>query len=80
MSKQQRYPEEFKIETIRQVTKRQYPVAEVAGGLVFLPTVFMPGSSVTVRRPDKNSRMSVITTKSGNLRPSYAGSQRSVTS
>ena len=33
MSKQQRYPEEFKIEAIRQVTERQHPVAEVAGRL-----------------------------------------------
>jgi len=26
MSKQQRYPEEFKIEAFRQVTERQHPV------------------------------------------------------
>lgn len=33
MSKKQRYPEEFKIEAIRQVTERQHPVAEVAARL-----------------------------------------------
>lgn len=37
MSKQQRYPEELKIEAIRQMTGRQYPVAEVARRLGFLP-------------------------------------------
>ena len=37
MNKQQRYPEEFKLETIRQMMGRQYPVAEVAGRLGFLP-------------------------------------------
>lgn len=28
-----RYPEEFKVEAIKQVTERRYPVAEVAGRL-----------------------------------------------
>ncbi len=30
MSKQQRYTEEFKLAVVKQVTERNYPVAEVA--------------------------------------------------
>lgn len=33
MSKQHRYTEEFKIEAVKQVTERHYPVAEVAARL-----------------------------------------------
>ncbi len=33
MSKQQRYPEEFKIEAVKQITERKYPVADVAARL-----------------------------------------------
>lgn len=33
MSKATRYPEEFKVEAVKQVTERQHPVAEVADRL-----------------------------------------------
>ncbi len=35
-----RYPEEFKIETVKQVVERGYSVSSV---LILLPTVFTPG-------------------------------------
>jgi transposase len=33
MNKQTRYPEEFKIEAVKQITERKYPVADVAARL-----------------------------------------------
>jgi len=43
-----RYPEEFKIETVKQVTERGHPVAEVAAGLAFPSIVCTHGSNATV--------------------------------
>ncbi|GKW14429.1 hypothetical protein PEC301937_03790 [Pectobacterium carotovorum subsp. carotovorum] len=38
-----RYPEEFKIEAVKQIVDRGHSVSSVATRLVTLPTVFTPG-------------------------------------
>lgn len=38
-----RYPEEFKIEAVKQVVDRGYSVSSVATRLISLPTAFTPG-------------------------------------
>jgi transposase len=38
-----RYPEEFKIEAVKQVVDRGHSVSSVATRLVSPPTAFMPG-------------------------------------
>lgn len=55
----QRFPEEFKIEAVRQVTERGLPVAEVAARLgACLHTACMRGSSATAsQKPSVIKRM-----------------------
>lgn len=43
----QRYPEEFKIEAVKQVTERSFPVAEVGRGWACRRIAYMAGSSAT---------------------------------
>jgi len=38
-----RYPEEFKIEAVKQVVDRGYSVSSVVHVLISLPTAFTPG-------------------------------------
>lgn len=43
-----RYPEEFKIETVKQITERGHPVAEVASRIGVSSIVCTRGSNTTV--------------------------------